>query len=83
MLPVNVPLMTGRSARERSCCPGVDDDVERTDASNGKEKLKTKDALMSGVGIDRLAVAPVRVKAPVVTAIDSSTNIAIALKPLT
>jgi len=81
-LPVNVPLMTGRSARERSCCPGVDDDVERTDASNGKEKLKTKDALVSGVGIDRLAVAPVKVKARVVTAIDSSTNIAIALKPL-
>ena len=69
-LPVNVPLMTGRSAR--------DDDVERA----GKEKLKTKDALVSGVGIDRLAVAPVKVKARVVTAIDSSTNIAIALKPL-
>ena len=47
----------------------VDDDVERAGASDGKEKLKTKDALVSGVGTDGLAVAPVKVKAPVVTRI--------------
>ena len=51
-------------------------------ASNGKERLMTKDTLASGYGTDGIALAPVAVKGSTVTAIESSVSRASPLKSI-
>jgi hypothetical protein len=62
---------------------GDDAKLSADGASNGKEKkekIKTKDMLASGAATDLVVAAPVKVKGPALTAIDSS-SVASPVKP--
>jgi hypothetical protein len=62
---------------------GDDAKLSADGASNGKEKkekIKTKDMLASGAATDAVVAAPVKVKGPALTAIDSS-SVASPVKP--